>query len=324
MSRIERWCFALLACLLCTSLEASTSVSLVFAGDTVLDDDPGDLIAKGGDPFAGLASVFAAADIRLLNLECVIATQGEPADKFYTFRAHPRVVPVLKRHVDAVALANNHSGDYGPQAFAEMLSLLAHAGLPFVGGGHDLTQAHAPQLFERRGLRVAVLSYNEFHPRSFEAGFNRPGVAWSEDAQVVRDIKAARSVHRADVVIPIMHWGWENEPQSNARQQHLARLMIEAGADAVLGAHPHVKQEVGLHLGKPVVYSVGNFVMKETDNAQQRQGWMVRLELDAKGVRLLQTVPVQLDLQGIPSLVNGSEVPCWVRGDVQIGVCNAH
>jgi poly-gamma-glutamate capsule biosynthesis protein CapA/YwtB (metallophosphatase superfamily) len=322
MNLISRCWLALLACILFAALEARASVSLVFAGDTVLDDAPGDLIAKGGDPFAGLASVFAAADIRLLNLECVIATQGEPADKFYTFRAHPRVVPVLKRHVDAVALANNHSGDYGPQAFSEMLSLMTRSGLAFVGGGHDLTQAHTPLLFERRGLRIAVLSYNEFHPRSFEAGFNRPGVAWSEDAHVVRDIKAARSVHRADVVIPIMHWGWENEPQSNARQQHLARLMIDAGADAVLGAHPHVKQEVGLHRGKPVVYSVGNFVMKETDNAQQRQGWMVRLELDAHGVRLLETMPVQLDMRGIPSRAKAAAEPCWKRGDATIGVCH--
>lgn len=323
MNLTERGCLALLACFLCATLQAKASVSLVFAGDTVLDDAPGDLIAKGGDPFAGVASVFASADIRLLNLECVVATQGEPADKFYTFRAHPRVVPVLKKHVDAVALANNHSGDYGPQAFSEMLTLFSRSGLAFVGGGQDLTQAHAPLLFERRGLRIAVLSYNEFHPRSFEAGFNRPGVAWSEDAQVVRDIKAARSVHRADVVIPIMHWGWENESQSNTRQQRLARLMIEAGADAVLGAHPHVRQEVGLHLGKPVVYSVGNLVMKETDNAQQRQGWMVRLELDAHGVRLLKTMPVQLDMRGIPSLLKVANEPCWKRGDATIGLCHS-
>ena len=317
----RRW--VLLAYMLCLSVSVQATVRLVFAGDTVLDDAPGELIEKGGDPLAALAEVFAAADVRLLNLECVIATQGQAADKIYTFRAHPRVVPVLKRHVDAVALANNHSGDYGPQAFAEMLSILKQAQLPFVGGGMDLTQAHAPLIFERRGLRVAVLSYNEFHPRSFEAGVNRPGVAWSEDDHVVRDIVAARRVHRADVVIPIMHWGWENEPRSNARQQHLARLMVDAGADAVIGAHPHVTQEVGLYRGKPIIYSVGNFVMKETDNEQQRQGWVLQLDLDTQGVSRLRTVPVQLDLRGIPSRARAQATPCWQRDDRAVGVCQS-
>ena len=309
--------------MLCAVSGVHATVSLVFAGDTVLDDAPGELIMQGGDPFAAWADVFAAADIRLLNLECVIATQGQAEDKIYTFRAHPRVVPVLKRHVDALALANNHSGDYGPQAFAEMLSILKQEKLPFVGGGMDLTQAHAPLIFERRGLRVAILSYNEFHPRSFEAGFNRPGVAWSEDDHVVRDVVAARRVHRADVVIPIMHWGWENEPRSNARQQHLARLMIEAGADAVIGAHPHVTQEVSLHRGKPIIYSVGNFVMKETDNDEQRKGWVLRLELDTKGVSRLQTLPVQIDMQGMPTRARGLSTPCWQRADRSVGACQA-
>jgi len=114
---------------------------------------------------------------------------------------------------DAVALANNHSGDFGPEAFADMLQLLKKGGLPQVGGGMNLKEAHAPLIFERKGLRIAVLSYNEFQPRSFEAGHNLPGVAWSEDQQVVADILAARTVHKADLVIPIMHWGWENEGQ---------------------------------------------------------------------------------------------------------------
>jgi poly-gamma-glutamate capsule biosynthesis protein CapA/YwtB (metallophosphatase superfamily) len=76
-----------------------------------------------------------------------------------------------------------------------------------------------PLVFQRHGLRIAVLSYNEFHPRSFEAGHNTPGVAWSEDQQVEADITAARKLHRADVVIPIMHWGWENERQASDFQR---------------------------------------------------------------------------------------------------------
>jgi poly-gamma-glutamate synthesis protein (capsule biosynthesis protein) len=94
----------------------------------------------------------------------VIATKGEPSEKVFNFRAHPRVIPVLKRHFNAVALANNHSGDYGHEAFTEMLQLLQKSDLPFVGGGLNMQQAHEPLIFERKGLRIAILSYNEYHP----------------------------------------------------------------------------------------------------------------------------------------------------------------
>jgi poly-gamma-glutamate synthesis protein (capsule biosynthesis protein) len=301
----------------------SPTVSLVFAGDSVLDADAGDLIAQGGDPYASFASYFAEADIRITNLECVVATQGSAGDKMFTFRAHPRVIPVLQRHFDAVTLANNHSGDFGPEAFAEMLGLLHNAGLAQVGGGMNLRQAHTPLIFERKGLRIAVLSYNEFQPRSFEANHNLPGTAWSEDERVVADIRAARRVHHADLVIPIMHWGWENEPVANSRQRQLARRMIQAGADAVIGGHPHVTQDIAHYRGKPIVYSVGNFIMKETDNANQRIGWVLRLDLDRRGVTALRTRVVRIDMVGIPSLDTATKSPCWRRGDTAPSSCHA-
>ncbi|WP_019430175.1 CapA family protein [Limnohabitans sp. Rim47] len=302
---------------------AGPTVSVVFAGDTVLDDAPGALIARGGDPFAPFASVFAAADIRMTNLECVVATSGSAGDKNFTFRAHPRVLPVLKTHFDAVALANNHSGDFGREAFAEMLGLLDQAGLSQLGGGRNLSQAHTPWVVERKGLRIAFLSYNEFMPRSFEADHDAPGVAWSEDEQVVDDIRNARQVHRADLVIPIMHWGWENERVANARQRQLARLMVEAGADAVIGGHPHVTQDIEHIQGKPVIYSVGNFVMKETDNDHQRRGWVLRLDLDRHGVRGFHTHVAQIRMDGMPERDGRAASPCWQRGDVAVGQCVA-
>ena len=298
-------------------------VTLVFAGDTVLDDAPGALIARGGDPFTHFAAVFAAADIRMVNLECVVATGGSAGNKNFTFRAHPRVLPVLKTHFDAVALANNHSGDFGREAFAEMLGLLKQAGLGKLGGGRNLSEAHAPWVVERQGLRIAFLSYNEFMPRSFEADHDAPGVAWSEDEQVVDDIRKARQVHRADLVIPIMHWGWENELVANARQRQLARLMVEAGADAVIGGHPHVTQDIEHIHGKPVIYSVGNFVMKETDNPNQRRGWMLRLEMDKRGVRAFDTRVAQIRLDGVPERDDRAASPCWQRGDAAVGQCVA-
>jgi poly-gamma-glutamate capsule biosynthesis protein CapA/YwtB (metallophosphatase superfamily) len=316
--------FFLAGCPLAFSAQAAEKtglVSLVFAGDIVLDDTAGAMIARGEDPFSGLADVFAGADIRIGNLECVVASIGSAGNKNFTFRAHPRTLPVLKRHFDALALANNHSGDYGREAFAQMLGLLDQAGLAQFGGGHNLSQAHTPLIIERKGLRIALLSYSEFMPRSFEADYNAPGIAWSEDEQVVDDIWKARAVHGANLVIPVMHWGWENEPTSNARQRQLARLMIDAGADAVIGGHPHVTQETAQYKGKPIIYSVGNFVMKETDNPEQRRGWVLRLQLDAQGVNRFDTVAVEIDMEGIPQRQRNAASPCWQRGETDARLC---
>ena len=310
-----------LGCLAGFAADNNTPVSLVFSGDIVLDDSAGEMIRQGGDPFADFSGVFKGADIRLGNLECVVATTGSAGDKNYTFRAHPQVLPVLKRHFDALALANNHSGDFGRDAFAEMLGLLQQAQLGQFGGGHNLAEAHTPLIIERKGLRIALLGYSEFMPRSFEADFNAPGVAWSEDEQVVADIKKARTFYHADLVIPVMHWGWENELSANPRQRQLAHLMVQAGADAVIGGHPHVTQEIEHYQGKPIIYSVGNFVMKETDNARQRQGWVLRLMLDKQGVRALDTRVANINMDGIPTLDHQSASPCWQRGQAGLQMC---
>ena len=307
---------------LCASAQAQ-QVSLVFAGDTTLDDEAGALIERGGDPLAGFAPLFAQSDIRIANLECVVATTGSAGSKNYTFRAHPRVLPVLRRHLDGVTLANNHSGDYGREAFAQMLGLLGQAGLAQAGGGMNLAQAHTPWLVERHGLRVAILSYNEFMPRSFEADHDAPGIAWSEDEQVVDDIRRARSVHKADLVIPFMHWGWENERVANDRQRQLARKMIDAGADAVIGGHPHVTQDIEHYQGKPIVYSVGNFVMKETDNEFQRQAWVLRMDFDRQGAQRLQTHAAPIGMDGIPQPDPATPSPCWERGQAMTQPCAA-
>jgi len=323
---MRRWmfaCFWLAAALVCVmpAMGQQRPVTLVFAGDIVLDDTAGAMIERGQDPFAGFAPFFSNADIRLGNLECVVATTGSAGDKNFTFRAHPRTLPVLKRHFDALALANNHSGDYGREAFAEMLGLFTKAELGYFGGGRNLKEAHTPLIIERQGLRIALLGYNEFMPRSFEADFNGAGSAWSEDEQVVADIRAARAVHRADLVIPVMHWGWENETVANARQRQLARTMIDAGADAVIGGHPHVTQDIEHYKDRPIVYSVGNFVMKETDNDRQRTGWVLRLRLDARGVQAFDTRVARIDMEGIPRPDLAAPSPCWQRGDAHVRQC---
>ena len=313
---------ALALCFGCGQAAAQEAVSLVFVGDIMLADSPGKVIRRGEDPFAPFAAILKSADIRVGNLECVVATTGsaEP-DKPFTFRAAPRSLAFVKRHFDAVGLANNHTGDYGPQAFTEMLGLLDKAGIGYFGGGADLARAHTPLIIERKGMRIALLAYNEFFPRSFEADVDKPGVAWSEDEQVRRDIALARTQYHADLVIPFMHWGLEHEPLASARQRQLARVMIDAGADAVVGGHPHVTQDVEQYRGKPIVYSLGNFVFDGFAHADNNTGWLLRLELDRHGVRAWRTVVAHMGREGIPVPARDTAGACWERGAAAAGAC---
>ncbi len=297
-------------------------VSIVFVGDVMLDDGPGRVITRGVDPFGPFSRHIDNADLRVANLECVVARGGSAmADKPWTFRAHPRVLAPLAKHFDAVSLANNHSGDYGPKAFAEMLGHLARRGVMFFGGGHDLAEAHRPRIIERRGLRIALLGYDEFFPRSFEAQPDTPGVAWSEDDQVRADIARARR-EGADIVIPFMHWGWEHELTAAARQRTLARLMIDAGADAVVGGHPHVVQDVELYRDRPIVYSLGNFVFDGFSDPVNNTGWLLRLEADHNGIRKATVVVARIDRRGVPHPTKRPS-PCWTRGDSAWSTCPA-
>lgn len=310
----------LAAALALPAYAAGPVLTLAFAGDIVLDGTPGQLIAAGRDPFEPFAPLLRQADFRIANLECVVATSGDAADKNFTFRADPRTLPVLRRHFDAVSLANNHSGDFGRAAFGEMLGLLDAQKVRYFGGGRNLGEAHRPLIVEQNGLRIALLGYNEFMPRSFEATADGAGVAWSEDEQVSADIRAAR--RQADIVIPFMHWGWENEARANVRQRELARIMIDAGADAVIGGHPHVTQDVELIRGKPVIYSIGNFMIDALDNAAQSRGWLLLLTVDKSGVTSWQTRLANIGADGVPTPGLQAQTPCWQRDGSQPGLCH--
>lgn len=295
-------------------------VRLAFVGDMQLDDGPGRVIRRGIDPFAPFKDWLAQADVRIGNLECVVATSGvKDPFKPFTFRAHPRVLPVLRKHMDVVALANNHSGDFGPVAFSEMLDRLQGADIAFFGGGKNLAQAHQPLIIERQGLRIALLGYNEFMPRRFEAAVDRPGIAWSDDEQVRLDIQRARQ--QADLVIPMMHWGQEHEPVASERQRALARLMIDAGATAVVGGHPHVTQDVEVYRGRPIVYSLGNFLFDGFSDEDNNTAWMLDLTVDGEGVKQMQVVSGHIDRDGVPHPQPQVAAPCWKRGEAQVSAC---
>jgi poly-gamma-glutamate synthesis protein (capsule biosynthesis protein) len=205
--------------------------------------------------------------------------------------------------------------------------VLDGAGIRYFGGGRNLVEAHAPLWIEKKGLRIAVLGYDEFLPRSFEAGADYPGIAWSEDSHVISDIRAARAAG-ADIVIPFMHWGWEYEDGPNARQRQLAYAMIDAGADAVVGGHPHVTQGAEVYRGKPIIYSLGNFVFDGFEAPEAKLGWLLRLEIDQGAVphaghfiSSWLTFAAHMDEEGTPHPEPGAMTPCWRAGETTVGLC---
>ena len=308
---------------------APGTVTLVFVGDVMLDDGPGATLAAGRDPLEHVAPLLASADLVVANLECPVATTGVEVEKPWAFRAHPRALEVTKRHLGAVSLANNHSGDFGDDALVETLSRLAAAGVPSFGAGRDLASAHAPLILVRNGTRLALIGCNEFKPRAFEAEANSPGVAWCDEDQLLHDLAAARA-SGADLVIPFLHWGWEGEPRPSERQRDLAHRLIDAGADAVIGGHPHIVQDPEVYRDHLVLYSLGNFVFDGFDTEAGRTGWALRVTFtppDAGDApwRLGDwfTSVVRLDDRGTPRPDPDAVSPCGAPGSHEVTACRA-
>lgn len=282
------------------SLAASDEVRMVFVGDVMLADTPGRLIRAGKDPFIHFGDVLRHADLTIGNLECVISSKGKAQDKPYTFRAPRRALPLLKKYFTAVSVANNHSGDFGKSAFADMLSLLNQKEIAYFGGGHQLREAHRPFIRDIKGKRIAVLGYDGFFPRSFEAQEDAPGNAWLDEDFVLNGIRTAKERFGADFVIVYPHWGWEYQKLASAQQQHMAHLMIDSGADVVIGGHPHVTQNIEIYKDKPIFYSLGNFVFDGFSDEDTRTGWAVQLILSADGKLDWTILEAKIDRLGVP------------------------
>jgi poly-gamma-glutamate capsule biosynthesis protein CapA/YwtB (metallophosphatase superfamily) len=314
-----------LACLLAFSpavAKDSTTgkVSMVFVGDIMIahDEETGKLIERGVDPFEPCANLLKNADVTIGNLECVVAEKGEPVKKPYNFRADPRCIPLLKQHFTVFTVANNHSGDFGKAAFVEQCDRLDSAHIPYFGGGRNKAEAHKPWIVDRHGVRIALLGYCEEYLKSFQAEENVPGVAWSEhDDEVLADIRTARTQYKADVAIPFMHWGDENKPPSD-REKSFARKMIDAGADVIVGAHPHVTQGAEYYKGHLIVYSLGNFLFNGFKDPDNLTGWALNLTVNKKGMVAWNTVVLRLDELGVPHPDAKTKSPSGHCGSKQI------
>jgi len=287
--------------------EKPRSVTLAAVGDVMLARTVGERILSDGPgaPFAGVADELSGADVTAANLECTLSDRGEPAAKGFTFRAPPAAADALvAAGVDVVSQANNHSLDFGPDALADTEDLLAARGIAWAGAGATDAAAHRPAVLKRGGLRIAFLAYVEvpveyggFDTRTWEATPTTAGVAWLDVDRMRADVAAARAEN--DLVVVMLHFGFEGSPTPSDSQRAAAHAAIDAGAAIVIGAHPHVLQPVEEYGRGVIVYSLGNFVFDGYDNPSQESA-IFEAVLDDGGVVAWRLVPVTIDEGGIP------------------------
>lgn len=220
-----------------------------------------------------------ASDIFLLNCETAISEIGEPiADKAWTFRSHPESIGFLHElGVDVVSLANNHVYDYGEAAFADTMQNLKNAGMPYVGAGMNLVEAVNGHYFIVNGIKIGIVAASraEKYYMTPVATFAAPGIMGTYDSEdFLESIKIARQ--RCDFLIAYVHWGTEYSKELDEAQKTMSREYIEAGADAVIGAHPHCLQGMEFYNGAPIIYSLGNFWF----NDKTLDSGIVTLEID--------------------------------------------
>jgi poly-gamma-glutamate capsule biosynthesis protein CapA/YwtB (metallophosphatase superfamily) len=269
---------------------------LLFVGDVMLSRGVGARMKAQDDwkyPFLRAADTLRAADLAFGNLECPVSDVGHNLHHLYSFRADPKAVEGLTfAGFDVMSVANNHMDDWGRPALLDTLHRLREAGIRPVGAGANDGQAHYPVLVDLNGVRVAFLAYVNVEPRDAAAGPDRPGVAWLEPQRTLEDIRFARSL--ADLVIVSVHWGIEYTRRPLKSQVVLAHQMIDAGADLIVGGHPHVVQPLEEYHGRWIAYSLGNFIFDQRD-AATHHGLMLEVRLAGKQIASVRPVPITID-----------------------------
>lgn len=240
------------------------TTKLVFTGDILLT---GYLLSQydtngiQGIAASDIVEEMNQADLTMVNEEFPFSDQGTAAeDKQFTFRIDPKRVNVFQDlGIDIVTLANNHVLDYGQEALVDTFKTLDGAGIQYVGAGRNGEEAKQRREFELNGKKVGILAASRVIPvPSWTAGAS-PGVFTTYDpTALVQEIKDAKET--CDTVIVYVHWGIEKNEYPEDYQRELAKKYIDAGADVVIGAHPHVLQGIEYYNGKPIIYSLGNFI----------------------------------------------------------------
>ena len=282
----------------CGGQGADESVtSVCFAGDIMLDRGVRRQIHRLGvdSLFSDITPILSSADFAVANLECPVTEPVHPRDKRYVFRADPEWLPAVRRAgLSHLVLANNHAIDHGLEGLARTIDTLSDSHIRPVGAALEPVDPCGPVLVPR-GECVWALFAAVHVGREEPRRASRPAATCRADpTELVGLIRAHRQRHPAGPVIVLLHWGVEYSDVPSLSQEADARALVDAGADAVIGHHPHVLQPIEVYQDRPIFYSLGNLVFDQ-HQAAARASMIVRLTSSGRGIDSVEIYPLALE-----------------------------
>ena len=274
----------------------TSATSIIFTGDILLDRGVRKTIEHHGAAYLfdkHIDSVLKEADIVVGNLECPVTTIKAPMQKRFIFRGEPQWLPILKQHgFTHLNLANNHSVDQGRGGLMDTRKNIIHAGMTPVGAGKDMNEAAEPVLLTEHPRKVWLIASLHMALENYAYLPDKPSVNQESTADIVKRIKAIKQKDPQAVVIVSLHWGAEHTLKPTPSQRLEAHRLIQAGADALVCHHTHTQQTVERYHGRPVYYSIGNFIFDQQKPINS-QACMVKIEVTPDSVKTT-AIPISI------------------------------
>ena len=276
--------------------EHSGSLKICFVGDLLLDRGVRNQINKRGVAalFNKVKPLFVKADAVVANLECPVTKVLSPVNKKYIFRAEPEWLKEVKNcGITHLVMANNHTYDQGRNGIKETYTNLIENNLIPIGYGTNQNDACKPILIEKEGIKVAIFSSVLLTLENWAYLPDSVGICQATIEDLKSKIREFKTINNDYKVIVFLHWGAEFQETPLPEQRQQAEELIDAGADGIIGCHPHVIQPKQVYKGKPIFYSIGNFVFDQKYEAATK-GLMVELTFsNSKGTFSVQPISIQ-------------------------------
>ncbi len=270
-----------------------TEVVLRFGGDCIFARHYAKAAGDSVDIAFKDLDLLKTADVSMVNLECPVTTRGQSNSKPYAFRMSPRYLSALtSAGIDVVDIANNHVCDFGRVGLYDTLSYLDSVGVRHVGAGRDRQDAHRPVIMRIKGRYVALFGYYS-GDEAFPATETSGGVAGRSVDGIKADIDSVRRQYPSAFVVVSLHWGTEGVDTPEHKQVTFAHDVVKAGADLIIGHHPHVLQGIERYKSGVIVYSLGNLIFGGK-NQEAHETALFEARLTKGGIRY-RLIPVLVE-----------------------------